>query len=166
MQSRISPNYYRVGFYGNGFGDDNGKEFIYRVPASIRLADFTENLKTRYCAEFGEKNVEILKNKPVEEMKLEKKMNYLQIVSCEVYVSNPDEFGGAEPTFLYKAFNVNKFVFETPYDPDGNAKGPIEDPARSWKRKIIVTTADTFPHTLTRSLIASKEIVRATLLSI
>jgi len=46
-QNRIPPNFYRVGFYGEGFGDDNGKEFIYREPPSLRLADFTTNLVVR-----------------------------------------------------------------------------------------------------------------------
>lgn len=134
---------------------------MYRVPPAIRLADFTEHMKARYGSELGANNVVILKNKPLEDNTLDPRINYIQIVSCEVYFENLDEFGGAEPGFLHKSFGVNTFVFETPYDPDGNNKGaPTEDVARLWKRKIIVTTSETFPHCLTRSVIAHKVEVR------
>ena len=158
-QSRVTPNYYRVGFYGEGFGDDAGKEYVYRASPSTRLADFIDNMKSRYEKEFGAPNFEVLKNRPIEELQLDRRKNYVQVVNCEVVVDS-GELGSAEPSFALKSFANNKFVFETPYDPEGLNKAPSEEVGKQWRRKVTVTTADCFPLLVARSLIQSKEVVR------
>lgn len=41
---RLFSNYYRVAFYGKNFEEFDGKEYIYKVSSSMRVADFTEGL--------------------------------------------------------------------------------------------------------------------------
>jgi dedicator of cytokinesis protein 6/7/8 len=44
-RSRLFSIFYRVGFYGAAFGELNGRELIYKEPAHIRLAEFTQRLQ-------------------------------------------------------------------------------------------------------------------------
>src|SRR5690606_15820511 len=46
--SRFLPIYYRVGFYGAAFGEENNKEYIYREVGTNRMAEFKENIVKRY----------------------------------------------------------------------------------------------------------------------
>jgi hypothetical protein len=153
-QSRIPPNFYRCGFYGEGFGEDNGKEFLYRENPTQRLADFTTALVTRYETQFGKENFELLKNKPIEELTLDPAKNYLQIINCEIFFEY-DELNTRDLTYADRSFNVRRFVYETPYNPDG---GKIsEEVDKSWKRKYILTTAKPIPHILKRVEVIKKE---------
>lgn len=155
-QSRIPPNFYRVGFYGDGFGDDNQKEFIYRENPSQRLADFTANLVSRYEAQFGKDNFQLLPNKPIEEIPNvdQTKKNYLQIIACDIYFEYED-LNNRDLTYSDRAWGVKKFVFETPYSPDGGKF--TEDVSKSWKRKILLNTAKAAPFILKRIEVARKE---------
>jgi hypothetical protein len=50
---RVWHEYFRVGFYGRGFGELQNKEFIYKGNVFERLEDFGERLKRRWTnAEF------------------------------------------------------------------------------------------------------------------
>jgi len=157
-QSRVPPNFYRVAFFGKGFEEDDGKEYLYRVNPSMRLADFTAGLDERYIEKFGADAYERLGNKPIEEydhVDLTKK-NYLQIVNCEIYYEYEHLSSKDRLTYSDRSFDVKKFCFETPYSPDGGK--PSEEVSKTWKRKIILTPARTFPYLLTRVPIRKKDI--------
>jgi hypothetical protein len=156
-QARIPPNFYRVGFYGEGFGDDNGKEFIYRENPSQRLADFTTNLVSRYETQFGKENFQLLPNKPIDEIPNvdTSKKNYLQIVACDIFFEY-DDLNNRDLTYSDRAWGVKKFVFETPYSPDGSK--PTEDVSKSWKRKILLSTTKAHPFILKRIEVTKKEV--------
>lgn len=107
---------------------------------------------------FGSGNFELLKNiVPIEEVQLDPKKNYLQIVAVDIYYDF-DELNTRELSYTDRSFNARKFVYENPYSPDG---GKIsEDPAKSWKRKNILTTVKACPHMLKRIEVCKKETVR------
>lgn len=44
---RLENEYFRVGFYGRGFGRMDGKQFIYKEPKFTHLFDFTEKVQNR-----------------------------------------------------------------------------------------------------------------------
>lgn len=158
MQSRVPPNFYRVAFFGKGFEEDDGKEYLYRVNPSMRLADFTAGLDERYIEKFGADCYERLGNKPIEEYEhvdLTKK-NYLQIVNCEIYYEYEHLSSKDRLTYSDRSFDVKKFCFETPYSPGGGK--PSEEVSKTWKRKIVLTPARTFPYLLTRVPIRKKDI--------
>lgn len=51
--------------------------------------------------------------------------------------------------------NINIFVFETPFTLEGKAHGKLED---QWKRRVLVTTAYSFPYVKKRILITNTEV--------
>lgn len=148
-QSRIPSNFYRVGFYGNEFGADNGKEYIYKAPPAQRLADFSEKLVARYSSSFA---VEVLNNKPIAEQTLQPGRHYVQIVNLEPYF---EADVNKEITWLDRTRNVKRFYFETSYSPDGAR--PSEDVAKMYKRRELVTARLAFPNFFLRSPVEKKE---------
>ena len=156
-QSRVPPNFYRVAFFGEGFEEDDGKEYLYRVNPAVRLADFTAALDQRYTEKFGAENYERIGNKPIEEYDIDiTKKNYLQIVNCEIYFNYDQANAKDRLTYSDRSFDVKKFCFETPYSPEGGKLS--EEVSKTWKRKIILSPAKTFPYILTRVPIRKKEV--------
>lgn len=157
-QSRVPPNFYRVAFWGKGFEEDDGKEYLYRVNPAVRLADFTTALDERYIEKFGADCYERLGNKPIEEYEhvdLSKK-NYLQIVNCEIYYDYDQANAKDRLTYSDRSFDVKRVCFETPYNPEGGK--PSEEVSKTYKRKFVLHPAKTFPYLLTRVPIRTKEV--------
>jgi len=150
-QSRIPPNFYRVGFYGKEFGEDNSKEFIYKVPPSQRLADFTEHLVQRYGPQF---HVDVLNNKPIAEQTIDPAKHYVQIVNLEPYFETDVN---KDITWLDRTRNLRRFYFETAYNPDGGR--PSEDVSKMYKRKEVITASFAFPNFFRRVAVEKKEMV-------
>ena len=100
-------SYYRVGFYGAGFEELNGKEFIYKEPKITKLSEIKDRLKVwrarsaqatlaallmraleqaLYEKRFGAGKVEILTtSKTPVASDLDANINYIQITSVEAY---------------------------------------------------------------------------------
>jgi len=148
-QSRIPPNFYRVGFYGKEFAEANGKEYIYKAAPGIRLADFTEKLVSRYAPQFV---VEVLNNKPISEQKIDASKHYVQIVNLEPYI---EADVNKEITWLDRTRNVRRFYFETAYSPDGGR--PSEDVSKMYKRKELIVGKLAFPNFFMRVPVETKE---------
>ncbi|XP_049848872.1 dedicator of cytokinesis protein 11-like [Schistocerca gregaria] len=153
-QSRFQYNYYRVGFYGKGFGEFNGKEYIYRVSPTERLADFTNNIKKRYEIVLGADAVEILNNRPIVSQNLDQQRHYLQIVNLEIYFE-ASELLDKDITYLDRNSNLTRFYYETAYSPDGGR--PCEEVDKMYKRKEIIISKYPIPCIFQRIEIAGKE---------
>ena len=88
MQSgkRILGSYFRVGFYGERFGEQNGKEYIYKEPKITPLAEISLRLQTVYKERFGDKNFELITDSTdVDLSKLDPNKAYLQLTFVEPY---------------------------------------------------------------------------------
>jgi len=85
-QARLFPVYYRVGFYGDKWGDLNRREYIYKESAMVRLADFTQRLKDQYGRKYGEDKVQVLSNSTTDFSKLDPEIYYFQLVSVVPYL--------------------------------------------------------------------------------
>jgi len=77
---------------------------------------------------------------------------YLQIIAVELYLT-PDELLNRE-TLFEQNFNINRFIFETPFTKSGKAHG---DMAEQYKRKTILTVETSFPYLRKTAEIISKE---------
>ena len=53
--------HFRVGFYGQRFGDLDGEEFVYKEPALTKLPEIACRLETFYGNKFGQENLIIIK---------------------------------------------------------------------------------------------------------
>jgi len=150
--SRLFAKYYRVGFYGKLFGDGNGKEYIYKEYAGIRLADISERLRVQYGQKFGVEKISLLPNKPVDTTTLEEGRLFIQVVETTEYLE-PHELEKRVTPFE-RAFGISRFFFETPFVMPGKKMGDMED---QFKRRTILTTAEPFPGMKKRQPIVSKE---------
>ncbi|KJE96095.1 Dock7 protein [Capsaspora owczarzaki ATCC 30864] len=157
MQSgkRILGSYYRVGFYGEKFGEQNGKEYIYKEPKITPLAEISLRLQTVYKERFGERNFELITDSvDVDVSKLDPLKAYIQLTYVEPYFT---EYELKERvTSFERSNNINRFIYDTPFTESGKARGSIED---QRKRKTILTTEAFFPYLKKRLLIVDRQTV-------
>ncbi len=154
--------YYRVGFFGHKFGDENNKVYIYKEPSNTKLFEITDRLKKMYAKQFGDlDNVEILRDsrKP-HELKLDTAAkNYIQIIHVQAYFSK-DELR-ERVSFFEKNNNLKKFFYETPYQQHASdeAAGQHADLLRLCKRKIVLETSNWFPYVKKRILVVYEKTI-------
>jgi len=106
----------------------------------VRLSDIAERIKQQYITKFGPKVI-MLPNKPVDKATLQSGNIYLQLVSVEEYL-DPEELKTRLTPFERK-FNLNRFIFETPFTKEGKQQGDFKE---QYKRKTILKTELPFPY--------------------
>ncbi|XP_015776632.1 PREDICTED: dedicator of cytokinesis protein 7-like [Acropora digitifera] len=150
---RMLGTYFRVGFYGSKFGDLDGEEYIYKEPAITKLPEVSHRLQAFYGAKFGEDVVEVIKDSnAVEQDKLEPEKAYIQLTYVDPYF---DEYELKDRiTYFDKNFNLRRFKYDTPFTPSGKAHGEL---VTQYKRKTILTTANSFPYVKTRINVVHRE---------
>jgi hypothetical protein len=87
-KARLFPNYYRLGFYGNGWDKDvDGKEFIYKLPKLFKLF----KMKANVLDMFGQ-DVEIITNPKKPDLDtLDPNKRYVQLTHVKPYIKELDE---------------------------------------------------------------------------
>ncbi|XP_067118403.1 dedicator of cytokinesis protein 7 isoform X1 [Centruroides vittatus] len=150
---RVFGTYFRVGFYGNKFGDLDGEEFIYKEPTLTKLPEISNRLESFYSERFGPEFVEVIKDSnTVDPSKLNSEKAYIQITYVEPYF---DMYELRERvTYFDKNYNIKRFVYATPFTADGRAHGDLHE---QYKRKTIVTTVNTFPYVKTRIQVTERK---------
>ncbi|XP_040062759.1 dedicator of cytokinesis protein 7 isoform X2 [Ixodes scapularis] len=153
---RVFGTYFRVGFYGPRFGDLDGEEFIYKEPTLTKLPEISHRLESFYSERFGSDYVEVIKDSNmVDVSRLHPEKAYIQITYVEPYF---DMYELRERhTYFDKNYNIKRFVYATPFTPDGRAHGDLHE---QYKRKTIVTVANSFPYVKTRiQVVERKQVV-------
>jgi len=105
---RIVQNFYRIGFYGEGWGAKDGLQYIYK--RATRLSNIKDELQDIHKHEFGDKLEMLLVNDPIDKSKLNKDKVYIQIAGVKPYI--PPEESDRRLAEFENNFNINKFVFE------------------------------------------------------
>uniref|UniRef100_A0A4W6D4K5 Dedicator of cytokinesis 11 n=1 Tax=Lates calcarifer TaxID=8187 RepID=A0A4W6D4K5_LATCA len=145
MQSgrRLLGTYFRVAFYGQGFfEEEDGKEYIYKEPKLTGLSEISQRLLTLYGEKFGQENVKIIQDSnKVNPKDLDHKFAYVQVTFVKPYFEEKE--APEKKTDFEKCHNINRFVFETPYTLSGKKHGGVEE---QCKRRIVLTTANSFPY--------------------
>ncbi|XP_073227641.1 dedicator of cytokinesis protein 7-like isoform X3 [Porites lutea] len=150
---RMLGTYFRVGFYGSKFGDLDGEEYIYKEPAITKLPEISHRLQAFYGEKFGPDVVEVIKDSnTVEQDKLHPDKAYIQLTFVDPYF---DEYELKDRiTYFDKNFNLRRFMYETPFTPSGKAHGEL---VTQYKRKTILTAANSFPYVKTRVNVVHRE---------
>ncbi|KAM3591225.1 uncharacterized protein V6R79_024850 [Siganus canaliculatus] len=140
---RLLGTYFRVAFYGQGFfEEEDGKEYIYKEPKLTGLSEISQRLLTLYGEKFGPENVRIIQDSnKVNPKELDSKFAFIQVTFVKPYFDEKD--APEKKTDFEKCHNINRFVFETPYTLSGKKHGGVEE---QCKRRIVLTTANTFPY--------------------
>lgn len=149
---RVFATYFRVGFYGPKLGDLDQNEYIYKEPPFTKLPEIFNRLQGFYENRFGSENVVIIKDSnPVNTTSLDPDKIFLQITFVEPYFE-AYELRQRETQFE-KNFNINRFIFSTPFTKAGKAHGELNE---QFKRKTVLTTASYFPSVKTRIQVISR----------
>eukprot|EP01121_Diplochlamys_sp_Union-15-3_P013066 TRINITY_DN4009_c0_g1_i1.p1 TRINITY_DN4009_c0_g1~~TRINITY_DN4009_c0_g1_i1.p1 ORF type:complete len:676 (+),score=104.11 TRINITY_DN4009_c0_g1_i1:186-2030(+) len=154
--SRLFECYYRVGFYGPDFEELNGKEFIYKEPPLTKLGEITESLTHIFNKKHPNIDLKIITNSAdVNPKELNPTGNYLQITAVKPYF---EAWELKERVTAYdKNYNINQFIFETPFSKDG--KSHAESIANQYKRKTILRTRTAFPYIKKRIEVINKQTI-------
>jgi len=160
---RMLGNYYRVACYGKPFGKEDGVEYVYKERLLARLADVCERLVGIFEQSFGAGKVVIWRESgEVDRAKLpcasDDSIAVLQITFAKPYFENESV---PRTTFFSKSFNVQKFMFETPFSKK-RSKAHAESLSDQWKFKTILTVDGYFPSIRTRLRVARKEQIELT----
>ncbi|XP_077992756.1 dedicator of cytokinesis protein 7-like isoform X2 [Glandiceps talaboti] len=154
---RLFGTYFRVGFYGNMFGDIDGQEYVYKEPSITKLPEIAHRLESFYNERFGGV-VEVIKDSNrVDRDKLAPNKAYIQITYVEPYYNFYEIL--KRKTFFERNHNIRRFMYATPFTKDGRAHGDLQD---QYKRKTILTTANAFPYVKTRVSVISREEIELT----
>lgn len=141
---RLLGKYYRVAFFGQAyFGEDSGKEYIYKEPKVTSLPEISERLHRMFCEKFGKESVKIIMDSnQVNPDDLDPKYAYVQVTHVVPYFTEM-EFVQRQTEFE-RHNNISEFMFETPFTLDGTkARG---SPDEQCKRRTILTTDYSFPY--------------------
>ncbi|XP_070541056.1 dedicator of cytokinesis protein 7-like isoform X2 [Ptychodera flava] len=150
---RLFGTYFRVGFYGNMFGDLDGQEYVYKEPSITKLPEIANRLESFYSDRFGQGAVEVIKDSNrVDRDKLAPNKAYIQITYVEPYFDFYETLN--RRTYFEKNHNMRRFMYATPFTKDGRAHGELQE---QFKRKTILTTANAFPYVKTRVAVISRE---------
>lgn len=84
---------------------------------------------------------------------LDSRYAYIQVTHVEPYFSEEDR--PKHLTEFERNHNIKTFVFETPFTLEGKAHGKLEE---QWKRRVLVTTAFTFPYVKKRIPVTDTEV--------
>ena len=106
--------YFRVGFYGNIFGEGiDEQEFIYREQGLTRLAEFSLKLEKSYYDKYGSENIVMVKDSnKVQLDQLDPNKGYIQITYLEPYFDEYELGLQERRTKFDQSFNIRKSVFE------------------------------------------------------
>ncbi|XP_055550318.1 dedicator of cytokinesis protein 9 isoform X4 [Wyeomyia smithii] len=153
---RLLGRFYRVIYYGQVyFEEENGVEYVYKEPKVTSLSEISERLHKQYRDKFGADNVKmIMDSSPVDVTSLDPKLAYIQVTHVTPYFCK-DELEIRQTEFEQN-HDVDTFMYETPFTPNGGARGSVED---QWKRRNILTTQHSFPYVLKRIPVKERQSV-------
>jgi hypothetical protein len=162
--TRLWPIYYLVSFLGEPFRKDGlcDCRFVYREPGTVRIAELSSSLQAQYSKRLG-LDVAVINTKTVDTAKLDLASKaYIQVVSVEPQARDDDgsehvRVDVARRTATGRVINCATFAVESPFWRDTDASK--EDVSKTWKRRVLLHTAHTFPYLARRQLVQREEVV-------
>jgi len=147
--TRVFYSYFRVVFYGDLFGEEDGKEYVYRFSQKENLMTIQQYLKNVIAKSHNVEHeaIEVLGNQQVDRATLQENTAYLQIAAIFPYYETE-----VDTATVDAHFGIQKFLFESSF-----GKGEQQS-----KKKTIFETAGRFPAITTRLVVARTEEIRLT----
>lgn len=144
---RMLGRYYRIAFYGEIFGSDDGKMFVQREIKLTHLFDVTNRIKNTYIKLFGADAIEIITESGfVDRRVLNPRKGYIQLTFVEPIFPKREM---SQRVTVYECSNKLKmFKFETPFvKGEKKLQGSVET---QWQRRTILKTQSAMPSILKR----------------
>ena len=152
---RLLGMFYRVGFYGEFFGEDDGKEFIYREKNLTNIYNFSKRLTEDFKRKYPGKRIEIIKESaPVNTASLEKGTGYIQITSVDPFMKKFDRKN--RKTQFEQKTRVPSFYFDTPFvKGSSKAQGNVDE---QWHRRTVFMLDTPIPWVIKRQEIRKENV--------
>ncbi|XP_063429493.1 dedicator of cytokinesis protein 9-like isoform X5 [Mytilus trossulus] len=139
---RLLGKYFRVGFYGSYFDDEDQKEYIYKEPKVTSLPEICERISNIYGEKYGKEIIKLIQDsKKVDPNQLDGRYCHIQVTHVTPYFDEREL--QRRLTDYERNNNIRKFMFETPFTKDGKAHGEID---KQYKRRTVLTTTHSFPY--------------------
>ncbi|KII64446.1 Dedicator of cytokinesis protein 10 [Thelohanellus kitauei] len=151
MGKRFLGTYYRVSFFGSGFNETHGCEYIYKEPKLTSLPEIVERLKKIHTNPTRTLKI-IQESSKLKWRDLDQKNDYIQINVVQPHFPEGKE---TKSQFLTH-HNIGTFALETPFSLTGKTHGSVTDQCR---RITLFKTAQKFPYVKKRILIIKKEVI-------
>eukprot|EP00004_Rigifila_ramosa_P008829 TRINITY_DN2022_c0_g1_i3.p1 TRINITY_DN2022_c0_g1~~TRINITY_DN2022_c0_g1_i3.p1 ORF type:complete len:1167 (+),score=297.09 TRINITY_DN2022_c0_g1_i3:2038-5538(+) len=151
-QFRFLGNYYRIGFYGDVFGSDDGVEYVYKENGAI-LPEVAQRMREETEKKYSKPVVVFPDSRPIVRANLDPGKVFLQITSVDIYFDEKEKAN--RQTWFQKRDSVSRFVFETPFTLAGGVHA--EKVTEQYKRRTIVTTEHPFPFLVTRQRVVNRQ---------
>eukprot|EP01155_Anaeramoeba_flamelloides_P018180 Anaeramoba_flamelloidesa569396_161.p1 GENE.a569396_161~~a569396_161.p1 ORF type:complete len:698 (+),score=204.63 a569396_161:169-2262(+) len=148
-------HYYRIGFYGEKFGENDKAEFIYKFKEEVMIFDLKSIFEKKFQYLNKNNNLIFLDSKIPSNFKFEKQKCYILLTTVYPYFS--EEESKKRITTFEKKNIVNQFYYEEHYTL--SKKQNSESVKDSCVKKTILTTKYYFPYMKTRLKVINKEII-------
>ncbi|GMR62334.1 hypothetical protein PMAYCL1PPCAC_32529 [Pristionchus mayeri] len=156
--TRLHPFFYLVGFFGQGFGNLNGKQYVYMCKATLRLGDFCTHLKKAYPLSTlidASANLEKIRNSSGRHFQV---MNLTAVPNQ--YPFDPENVSESIKMY-YEFFHIQKFEYtrafknkESRWLPFATNDTAVET-AQMFTTKVIVVPTEEMPGILNFSRVVS-----------
>ncbi|KAK8894946.1 hypothetical protein M9Y10_023388 [Tritrichomonas musculus] len=141
-QDPLFGHYFRIAYYGDVFGKDDGKTYIYHEKMLTHLFELSNRLIDHYKQKFPNKSIELIKESgDVDRDNLDTKNNgYIQITFVEPYFPKAEQL--LRTTSYNRSHMIKTFFFDTPFTQGSKAQGSIE---HQWLRRTLLTVKNRMP---------------------
>ncbi|KAK3273387.1 hypothetical protein CYMTET_18352 [Cymbomonas tetramitiformis] len=153
--------FFRVAFHGVAFGEEAGKQYIYREPVGTSLGDMLARMRVCCGERVGEDNLRIVReSEDVIPEALSSSVAYLQVTAVEA--SSKLRQAHREGSRMrsgskgqIEGLGMCEFHFDAPFTAEGGRRGTR---AGQWRRRTVLSVDPrcSFPTIKNRSLVTNK----------
>ena len=155
ISDAMAYRYYKITFYGNVFGNDNKKSYIYRENRLMGLFSLKDKIELKY-KNLTSANISIITDSgKVDESTLNNDIGYIQLTFVKPLI-NKIENKKKENTSIGIQPLYSRFYFESPFVEGTNEKqGSID---KQWLRRTVLTTKYSLPNICKRVPVINESI--------
>ncbi|KAJ3435002.1 dedicator of cytokinesis protein [Anaeramoeba flamelloides] len=157
--TRTFANYWKIGFFGLPFNENNGVEYIYKEKPGTTLGEIKDRLLGQYTKVFGKEKITVLTTSASIDLdsiktELEEGKLFLQITSVTPYFDEKELL--KRKTHFARTNNVSKFFYKIPFTKTGKKKsqGNVKT---QWLKQVILIIDGQFPYIKKRLKIIKRE---------
>lgn len=141
-QDRLFGHYFRIAYYGDIFGDEHAKTYIYHEKMLTHLFELSTRLINQYTSEFPNTPIELIKESgaiDVDSLDCKNK-GYIQITFVEPFFSKKEQ--QIRKTLYDRSHLIQTFSFDTPFTKGNKAQGTVD---QQWLRRTLLTVEHPMP---------------------
>jgi len=134
-------SYFKVSFFGNVFGKEDLKTYIYCEKKLTHLFVLSKRILEEYKILYPNNEIELITGSgKVNTSNLNPEKGYIQVTFVEPYPNKTES--NLRITSFEKSINLTAFYYETPFTKEGKNQGSID---KQWIKRTILTIKESLP---------------------